>query len=86
MHGTADNVADGDGDERNRSKQNALNRSDDRAGARDIQKVNQTVFPFFHRDVVHAILFCNGRRLTIVRAEYLFAERTIDSRTTDKND
>ena len=41
VHGTADDVADGDGDESDGSKQDALNGSEDGAGTCDVQQVDQ---------------------------------------------
>jgi hypothetical protein len=45
VHSTADDVADGNGDECDGSKQDALNGSKDGTGTCDVQQVDQAVLP-----------------------------------------
>ena len=78
VHSSADYVADGDGDECDGPEQDALNGSDDGAGACDIQQVDEAVLPFPHGNVVHAVLLGIGGRLPVIGAEDLFAELAID--------
>ena len=56
----------------------ALNGSKNGAGARDVQQVDQAVFPAPHGDIVHTVLLGIGGRLPVIGAEDLFAELAID--------
>jgi len=85
VHSTADDVADGDGQERDGSKQDALDRPEDRTGTSDIQQVNEAVFPAAHGNKVHAVLFCIGGGLPVVRAKDLFAEPSVQGGTADED-
>ena len=85
MHGAADDVADRNGDKRDRPEQDALDRPDDGAGTSDIQQVNQAVFPAAHGNKVHAVLFCIGGGLPVVRAKDLFAEPSVQGGTADED-
>ena len=78
VHSSADYVADGDGDECDGPEQDALNGSDDGAGACDIQQVDEAVLPSPHGNVVHAVLLGISGRLPVIGAEDLFAELAID--------
>ena len=78
VHSAADHVADGDGDECDGPEQDALNGSDDGAGACDIQQVDEAVLPSPHGNVVHAVLLGISGRLPVIGAEDLFAELAID--------
>ena len=85
MHGAADDVADGDGDESDGPEQDALDGSKDGAGARDIQQVDEAVLPAPHGDVVHAVLLGIGGGLPVVGAEDLFAELAVDGGSAEKD-
>ena len=85
MHGAADDVADRDGDERDGPKQNTLDGSEDGAGARDVQQVDETVLPASHGDVVHAVLLRVGRGLPVVGAKDLFAEFAVYGSSAEKD-
>ena len=85
VHSAADYVADGDGDECDGPEQDALNGSDDGAGACDIQQVDEAVLPFPHGNVVHAVLLGISGRLPVIGAEDLFAELAIDGCAYEQN-
>ena len=78
VHGAADDVADGDGDESDGSKQDALNGSEDGAGTCDVQQVDEAVLPALHGNVVHAVLLGIGGSFPVVGAEDLFAELAVN--------
>ena len=78
VHGAADDVADGDGDERDGPEQNALDGSKDGAGTCDVEQVDLGVLPASHGNVVHAVLLGISGRLPVIGAEDLFAELAID--------
>ena len=91
VHGAADDVADGDGDEGDRPKEDALDGSEDGARARDVKKVYEAVLPAAHGDVVNAVALVVGRSLAVIRAEDVLAELAVqrsadeqDSETDDK--
>ena len=91
VHSTADDVADGDGKERDGPEEDALDGPDDGAGTGDVQQVDQAVLPAFHGDVVHAVLLGISGSLPVVGAEDLFAEPAVnggaheqDHKTQDK--
>ncbi len=86
MHGTADNVADGDSQKRDGPEQNALDRPKDGTGTCNVQQVDQAVLPALHGDIVNAVLFGIGGRLAVVRPEDLFAETTIEGCAADQDD
>ena len=85
VHGAADDVADGDGDERDGPEEDALDRPEDGAGTCDVQQVDEAVFPAPHGDEVHAVLFGVGRRFPVVGSEDLFAELAIDGGAHEQN-
>ena len=85
VHSSADYVADGDGDECDGPEQDALNGSDDGAGACDIQQVDEAVLPSPHGNVVHAVLLGISGRLPVIGAEDLFAELAIDGCAYEQN-
>ena len=85
MHGAADDVADGDGEEGDGAEQDALNGPEDGAGARDVQQVDETVLPAPHGDVVHAVLLGVGGGLPVVGAEDPFAEFAVDGGSAEKD-
>ena len=86
VHGAADDVADGDGQKRDGSKQDALDRPEDGAGARDVQQVDKAVLPAAHGHVVHAVLFGVRRSLSVIRSENLFAEAAVQGRAAQQDD
>ena len=85
VHGAADDVADGNGNERDGPEQDALDGSEDGACACDVQQVDQAVFPTTHGDIIHAVLLGVSGRLPVVGAEDLFAELTIDGSADEKD-
>ena len=86
VHGAADDVADGDGQERDGPKEDALDRPDDGAGARDVQQVDEAVSPALHGDIVNAVFLGIGRRFAVVGSEYFLAEASVQSGTADQDD
>ena len=86
MHGAADDIADGDGQERDGPKEDALDRPDDGAGARDVQQVDEAVSPALHGDIVNAVFLGIGRRFAVVGSEYFLAEASVQSGTADQDD
>ena len=85
VHGAADDVAYGDGDEGDGSKQDALDGSEDGARARDVKKVYEAVLPAAHGDVVNAVALVVGRSLAVIRAEDVLAELAVQ-RSADEQD
>ena len=85
VHSTADDIADRNGQECDGPEQDALDRPDDGAGARDVQQVDQAVFPAAHGNEVHAILFRIGGGLPVVRAKDLFAEPSVQGGAADED-
>ena len=77
VHGTADDIADGDSQKCDGPEQNALDGPDDGAGTGNIQQVNQAVFPAAHGNKVHAVFLGVGGGLAIIRTEHLFTEATV---------
>ena len=59
----ADDVADGDGDECDGAKQDALDGSKDGAGTCNIQQVDQAVLPALHGDVKIVTFYHSTRGL-----------------------
>ena len=86
VHCTTDDVADGDGDERDGAKQDALNGAQDGACACDVQQVDQAVLPAAHGHVVHAVLLGIGGGRPVVRPEDLFAQRAIEGGAAEEDD
>ena len=85
VHRTADDIADRDGDKCDGSEEDALDRSEDRAGACDIQQVDQAVLPSSHRNVIYAVFFCVGRRLPVIRSEDVLAELSVKGGADEKD-
>ena len=85
MHGAADDIADGDGDEGKGSKKDALDGSYDGAGARNVEKVYEAVLPAAHRDVVNAVLLGVRRGLTVVRTKDVLAELAVECGADEQN-
>ena len=85
VHSTADDVADGDGQERDGPKQDALDRPEDRTGACDVQQVDEAIFPAAHGNEVNAVLLGVGGRLAVVRTKDLFAEAAVQCSTAQQN-
>ncbi len=86
VHCATDDVADGDGDERDGAKQDALNGAQDGACACDVQQVDQAVLPAAHGHVVHAVLLGIGGGRPVVRPEDLFAQRAIEGGAAEEDD
>ena len=86
VHRATDDVADGDGDERDGAKQDALNGAQDGACACDVQQVDQAVLPAAHGHVVHAVLLGIGGGSPVVRPEDLFAQRAIEGGAAEEDD
>ena len=78
VHGAADDVADGDGDEGEGPEEDALDGSYDGAGARNVEKVYEAVLPAAHRDVVNAVLLGVRRSLTVVGPEHVLTELAVE--------
>ena len=85
MHGAADDVGDGDGNERDGPEQNALDGSKDGAGTCDVEQVDQGVLPASHGNVVHAVLLGVGGSLTVVGSKDLFAELAVQGSAYEQN-
>ena len=85
VHRSADDVADRDRDERDRSEKDPLDRPQDRAGTGDVEQIDEAVFPAAHRYVVDAVLLCVRRRLAIVRTEDVLAELSVDRSAYEKD-
>ena len=85
VHGAAEDVADGDGDEGDGPKQDALDRSKDRARARDVKQVYEAVLPAAHGDVVNAVALVIRGSLAVIRAENVLAELAVQ-RSADEQD
>ena len=85
MHRTADDIADGDGDECDGSEQDALYGSENGAGTGNVQKIDEGVFPALHGNVVYAVVFGVSRGLAVVGSEYLFAEFAVKRGSAEKH-
>ena len=85
VHRTADDVADRNRKERDGSEQDALNGSHDRACARDVQQVNQTVSPCLHRYIVYAVLLGISGRFALIRLENAFTEIAVQEASANQN-
>ena len=86
MHGAADDIGDGDRDKCDGSKEDALNGSKNGAGARDVQQVDQAVFPAPHGDIVHTVLLGIGGCFPVIRSENLFAELAVQGGAHEQDD
>ena len=85
VHGAADDVADGDGDEGNGSKEDALDGSEDGASACNVQKVDKAVLPAAHRDVVNAVLLGVRGSLTVIGSKDVLAELAVERRADEQD-
>ena len=85
VHRTSDDIADRDGDKCDGSEEDALDRSEDRAGACDVQQVDQAVLPAPHRNVIDAVFFCVSRRLPVIRSEDVLAELSVKGGADEKD-
>ena len=79
MGGTGNNIADGDGDESDGSKEDALNGAKDGAGTCNVQQVDKGVLPTREGDKVDAILLGICRRLTVIRFKDFYVQFTVEN-------
>lgn len=86
MHRAADDIADGDGDKRDGSEQNALYGSEDRSRSGNVQKIYQAVLPALHGYIVNSVVFRVSRSLTIIGSENLLTELAVKCGSAEEHD
>ncbi len=77
MHRAGQHAANGDGNQGNRPKQNALDGAQHRAGARDVEQVDQGVLPGRHRHIVHVVALRVRGGGPVIRAKLLLDELAV---------
>ena len=86
MHRAADDIADGDGDKRDGSEQNALYGAEDRSRSGNVQKIYQAVLPALHGYIVNSVVFRVSRSLTIIGSENLLTELAVKCGSAEEHD
>ena len=81
---TGKNRTEGDPQENHRAPQSAAQSAEDRAETRDVQKLDHKQLPLRQNHVVHAIVDLDSRRFTVVRAEGLFDDATVNEVAADQ--
>ena len=81
----AQHGAEDDPEEHHRAEAGAHQRAEDRAGARDVQKLHQKRLPGGHGEKIHPVLLRISRRLPVIRRKHLFHHCAIDEITRDQH-
>ena len=81
---TGKNRTEGDPQENHRTPQSAAQSAEDGAEARNVQKLDHKQLPLRQNHVVHAIVDLDSRRFTVVRAEGLFDDATVNEVAADQ--
>ena len=81
---TGKNRTESDPQENHRAPQSAAQSAEDRAETRDVQKLDHKQLPLRQNHVVHAIVDLDSRRFTVVRAEGLFDDATVNEVAADQ--
>ena len=84
VHAAGKDGAEGDPQEHNGPPQSALQRAEDGAKARDIQKLHKEQLPLRHDHIVNAIVDFHGRRFAVIRAKGVFNDFTIQEIAADQ--
>ena len=81
---TGKNRTKGDPQEHDGTPQSTLQGTEDGAEARDVQKLDHKQLPLRQNHIVHAIVDLDSRRFTVVRAEGLFDDATVNEVAADQ--
>ena len=81
---TGKNRTEGDPQEHDGTPQSTLQGTEDGAEARDVQKLDHKQLPLRQNHIVHAIVDLDSRRFTVVRAEGLFDDATVNEVAADQ--
>ena len=84
MNTTCKDGAKGDPQEHHRAPQSALQSTEDRAQASDVQQLDEEQLPLRHHDVVNAIVDADSRSFTVVRSERVVNDLAIDKVANDQ--
>ena len=85
MEGTAYHASYGDSDKSDRTEEDSLYRSEYRTCSRDVEKLDKTVFPLLHRNIVHAVEFLDGGSFGVSGSEDLLGEPSVEGSADDKD-
>ena len=75
----------GDPQEDHRAPQSALQGTEDRAQASDVQQLDEEQLPLRHHDVVNAIVDADSRSFTVVRSERVVNDLAINKIANDQD-
>ena len=84
MDCTGKDGTEGDPQEDDRTPKSAAQSAEDGTQTRNIQKLDHKELPLRENHVVHAIVDLHGRRFTVVRAESLFDDATVNEVAADQ--
>ena len=84
MHRTAEDAAEDDPKEHDRSEKRPGDRAEDGAGAGDVQQFDEEGLTLAHRGDVHAVGIGQSGRLATVDGKDLFADAAVDEITADQ--
>ena len=85
MDRAAEDRSENDPEEDDGAEDRAHEGAEDRAGAGDVEKLDQKRFPGGHGDAVDTVVDGDGRRLPVVRAENLFNDAAVGQEADQKN-
>ena len=77
--------AEGDPQEHHRTPQSTLQRTEDRAKARDVQQLDEEQLPLGHHDVVNAIVDADSRCFAVIRPERVVNDLAVDKVAADQD-
>ena len=84
MDCTGKDGTEGDPQENDRTPKSTAQSAEDGTQTRNIQKLDHKELPLRENHVVHAIVDLHGRRFTVVRAESLFDDATVNEVAADQ--
>jgi len=84
MDCTGKDGTEGDPQEDDRTPKSTAQSAEDGTQTRNIQKLDHKELPLRENHVVHAIVDLHGRRFTVVRAESLFDDATVNEVAADQ--
>ena len=77
MDGAADDIADRDDQEDDLAEFNSQDHADHGSDPRDIQQLDQHVFPVRQDHIIHAVVVCYRGSLPVIRTEDVFHESSV---------
>ena len=84
MDTTGEDGTTGDPQENDRTPKSTAQSAEDGTQTRNIQKLDHKELPLRENHVVHAIVDLDSRRFTVVRAESLFDDATVNEVAADQ--